>query len=171
MAIPFADLLVREQQLALVGAVVSRMAELGMLTGPTASMSAASVAEQVVGTIPMDGHGADAFRRALATRIADSAATIGKAVTGAVARSKPVVTKAGKAAAGAASTTGSFVFETTREVTRRLSGPVYGPSCPKCGEPTVIRRNKRTGHVFAACSGWEETGCPFTAKVSFTDDK
>lgn len=171
MSVPFADLLVREQQLALVSAIAARMGELGLLAEGAASTDSSTVARQVVGDTLVDTSAADALRRAVVAKVAESANTITKAVSAAVRKSSPALKRAGKAAAGAASTTGSFVFETTREVTRRLSGPVYGPSCPKCGEPTVIRRNKKTGHVFAACSGWEETGCPFTAKVSFTDDK
>lgn len=93
----------------------------------------------------------------------------GKLLSRAAAISAPVLGKVGKATVDAATTAGVYAFQTTRAATRRMSGPVYGPPCPKCSAPTVIRQNKQTHMPFAACSAWKDTGCNFTATVTFTD--
>lgn len=85
--------------------------------------------------------------------------------------SGPAAKKAGKVAVEVASTAATFVFEATREAVRRMPGRLYGPPCPRCGAKTVIRRNHSTGHVFAACSAWHDTGCNFTADVVYSDIK
>lgn len=94
----------------------------------------------------------------------------GKLLSRAAAVSAPVMGKLGKATVDAATTAGVFAFQTTRDATRKLSGPVYGPACPKCGEPTVIKVNRKTHQPFAACSSWNATGCNFTAAVTYTDE-
>jgi predicted RNA-binding Zn-ribbon protein involved in translation (DUF1610 family) len=94
----------------------------------------------------------------------------GKLVARAAAITAPVARKVGKATIDAVATVGVFAFETTRDATRKMSGPVYGPPCPKCGEQTVIRLNRKTHQPFAACSAWRTTGCNFTAAVTFADD-
>lgn len=94
-------------------------------------------------------------------------AVVEQAAATAVKTSAPAAKKAGKAASSVA----TFVFETTREAVRRMPGRVFGPSCPKCGAKTVLRRNRITGHLFAACTAWNDTGCNFTAEVVYSDMK
>lgn len=169
MVTPFEKLLVREQQVALVSVLAARMSEAGMLSDSAAAMKPSEIAALV-----MDGaaaeSGSDAVRKALVFKVAEIVESVTNMVRGAAVKSAPVARRAGKVTADVAAAAGEFVFQTTKEAVRKMSGPVYGPPCPVCGARTVIRRNKKTHMPFAACSSWEDTGCNFTAGVTFTDD-
>lgn len=102
-------------------------------------------------------------------KASEAGEAVAQAAVSTVKKSAPTAKKAGKAAGEAASTAATFVFETTRRVVRRTHSRIYGPPCPKCGAKTVIRRNGVTGHVFAACTAWHDTGCNFTADVVYSD--
>lgn len=99
-------------------------------------------------------------------RVSELVAAIEQAAESAIKKSAPAARRA-KRAAGAA---GTFVFETTRAAVRRMPGRVFGPPCPRCGAKTAVRRNRMTGHYFAACTAWHDTGCSFTADVVFSDN-
>lgn len=98
-------------------------------------------------------------------------AAVEQAAAVAVEKSAPKVKKAGKAAGEAASMAAQFIFEATKAATRKMTSPIYGPACPKCGEPTVVKVNRTTRHPFAACSAWDATGCSFTSGITFTDEQ
>lgn len=159
MNTPFADLLAREQQRAFATAIVTRMAELDFLSESTASMGASDVAHLVTADSKIEVDDPQVVRRALASKVVDAAA----AVTNAIRKSTPAV----RTIIEFAAFTGEFVLQVTREATKKMGRPIHGPACPLCGSPTVLKRNRKTGTVFAACSSWDETGCVFTAGVTF----
>ncbi len=37
-------------------------------------------------------------------------------------------------------------------------------TCPDCGQPLEIKKNRTTGHEFLGCSGWrpDGSGCKYT---------
>lgn len=98
-------------------------------------------------------------------------AVVEQAAAVAVEQAAPKVKKAGKAAAEAAVDAATFVFEVTKAATCKMTTPIYGPACPKCGEPTVIKVNRKTHQPFAACSSWDATGCGFTSRLTFSDEQ
>ncbi|MDO8847716.1 MAG: hypothetical protein Q7W51_04945 [Coriobacteriia bacterium] len=169
MVTPFEKLLAHEQQVALVSVLVARMSEAGILSEDAAGMQPSEIAALVMDSAAAEGSGSDAIRKALVFKVAEIVESVTNMVRGAAVKSAPAARKAGKVTADVAAAAGKFVFRTTSEAVRRMS-PVYGPPCPRCSAPTVIRRNKKTHVPFAACDAWRDTGCNFTAGVTFTDD-
>lgn len=104
-------------------------------------------------------------------RASEVVAAVEQAAEAAIKKSAPAAKRVGKVATGAASTAAAFMFETTRAAVRKMPGRVFGPPCPRCGAKTLIRRNRQTGHMFAACSSWHDTGCSFTADVVFNESE
>lgn len=106
--------------------------------------------------------------KAMAAEATEAVVKAAKAASGA---SVPVAKKSGKAVAEAAVSAATFVFEVTKAASRKMASPIYGPVCPLCGEPTVIKVNRKTHQPFAACSAWDATGCSFTSRITFTDEQ
>lgn len=98
-------------------------------------------------------------------------AAIEEAAAKATKRSAPAAKKAGKVVGEAAASAATFVFEATKSATRKMTSPIYGPPCPRCGEATVIKVNRTTHQPFAACSAWHATGCAFTSPITFADEQ
>lgn len=40
-------------------------------------------------------------------------------------------------------------------------------TCPQCGQPLEIKKNRETGHEFLGCSGWrpDRSGCTHTESL------
>lgn len=149
--------------------LAARMSEAGMLNESAAAMQPSEIVALVMDGAAADS-GSDVVRKASVFKVVEIVESVTNVVRGAAVKSAPAARKVGKVTAAVAAAAGEFVFQTTMEAVGRMSGPVYGPPCPKCGEPTVIRRNKKTHLPFAACDAWRDTGCNFTAGVTFTDD-
>lgn len=168
MNVPFAQMLAREQQVAQVTVIVSRLSELGFLTDEASSMEAGTMTGLVVGETGIEVSGSDAVRRAIVSKTAKSVETVFSTANALVSKSTPTVRKVGRTTFDVVSRASVFAFEVTRGATARMTGSVSGPACPLCGEATVIRRNRKTGRPFVACTAWESTGCNFVSEISIT---
>lgn len=160
---PFNEVLKTEQHVTIIKVVLHHLEATGLLSEAAMSVDADVLARQIVGL-------EDASSDSSSTKSAVSRGR--KLASAGVRQAGPAARSGAKKLASAAKDAATPVIKRARftaasSLSQALSS-VDSPPCPVCGNATVMRRNRKTGHPFFACTAWESEGCTWTAKVDFS---
>lgn len=160
---PFNELLKAEQQVTTIKVVLHHLEATGLLSEAAMSVDTDVLARQIVG---IEEASSDSSPSASAVSRVSKLASTGLRKAAPAARSG--AKKLASAAKNAATPVIKRASSSAASSLGQALSAVDSPPCPACGSATVMRRNRKTGHPFFACTAWETEGCTWTAKVDFS---